>query len=88
MKAIELFAGAGGLAYGTAEAGLQHTVVLEQDKDACETLHLNHKRGVKHVRDWQILKEDVSEYNFFQHRDVRTCDTRRGRVTCGGRACR
>ena len=29
MKSVELFAGAGGLALGTAEAGFHHKVVLE-----------------------------------------------------------
>ncbi len=38
MKSIEFFAGAGGLAFGTAEAGFQHKIVVEWDANACATL--------------------------------------------------
>lgn len=38
MKAIELFAGAGGAALGLEAAGLEHAALCEWDADACATL--------------------------------------------------
>ena len=68
VKSVELFAGAGGLALGTAEAGLCHKVVIEWDDNACRTLRRNHDDGVKHVRDWKVVECDVRAYDFLQHR--------------------
>ena len=70
MKSVELFAGAGGLAIGTAEAGLTHKVVIEWDTNAANTLRRNKADGVKHVRDWTIVEGDVRGYDFRQHQDV------------------
>jgi DNA (cytosine-5)-methyltransferase 1 len=64
MKSVELFAGAGGLAYGTAEAGFRHKVVIELDSDCCRTLRRNRDAGVRHVRDWEIVESDVGKYDF------------------------
>ncbi len=69
MKSVELFAGAGGLALGTAEAGLTHKVVIEWDENAASTLRRNHDDGVKHARDWTIVQGDVKDYDFQQHHD-------------------
>ncbi|NJM08277.1 DNA cytosine methyltransferase [Candidatus Gracilibacteria bacterium] len=41
MHSIELFAGAGGLALGVAEAGFAHHIIIEHDKDTCLTLNAN-----------------------------------------------
>ncbi|MEX0887333.1 MAG: DNA cytosine methyltransferase [Phycisphaeraceae bacterium] len=65
---MELFVGAGGLALGSARAGLEHEVVIEWDKNACETLRQNKANGVEHVRDWTIVEGDVRRYDFAQHR--------------------
>ncbi|MBN1554606.1 MAG: DNA cytosine methyltransferase [Phycisphaerae bacterium] len=64
MNSIELFAGAGGLALGTANAGFSHRVVLEWNRNACETIRYNKKRGVKHVRDWDIFEGDVRDFDY------------------------
>lgn len=80
MKSIELFAGAGGLAFGTAEAGFQHKIVIEWDANACATLRKNHDNGVRHVRDWDIIEEDVGELDFTPHRDQVD-------FVCGGPPC-
>ncbi len=80
MKSIELFAGAGGLAFGTAEAGFQHKIVVEWDSNACATLRKNHEAGVRHVRDWEIIKEDVTQCDFARYRDGID-------LVCGGPPC-
>lgn len=67
MKSIELFAGAGGLALGVAEAGFEHEIVLEWNRNACDTLRRNHKAGVPHVSSWEIHEGDVREYDFARH---------------------
>jgi DNA (cytosine-5)-methyltransferase 1 len=67
MKSIELFAGAGGLALGTAMAGFEHTAVLDWDANSCKTLNHNKASGVRHVCDWEIVQGDVRDYDFKQH---------------------
>ncbi len=42
FTSIELFTGAGGLALGVSAAGFQHRLLLEYNKDACQTLRANH----------------------------------------------
>ncbi|MEK6261137.1 MAG: DNA cytosine methyltransferase [Planctomycetota bacterium] len=69
MKSIELFAGGGGLAFGTAEAGFRHKTVIEWDANSCATLRQNHDNGVRHVKDWGIVEGDVHQYDFTPHRD-------------------
>ena len=41
MKAVELFGGAGGLAFGVSKAGFKHELLVEWDKDAANTLREN-----------------------------------------------
>ncbi|MBX3389215.1 MAG: DNA cytosine methyltransferase [Phycisphaeraceae bacterium] len=67
MKSIELFAGAGGLAIATANAGFDHEAVLEWNENACATIRRNKAAGVPHVRDWEVVQGDVSEYDFKRH---------------------
>lgn len=43
MLSVELFAGAGGLAIGMANAGFQHAAVVEWNHDACETFRENQR---------------------------------------------
>ncbi|WP_306598832.1 DNA cytosine methyltransferase [Geothrix sp. 21YS21S-2] len=64
MRAIELFAGAGGLAIGTAKAGFHHEAVLEWNPDACETIRENKRRKVELVRDWEVVECDVRKYDY------------------------
>lgn len=64
MKSIELFAGAGGLALATANAGFHHKAVLEWNKNACATLRRNKEAGLRQLHKADILEGDVSEVCF------------------------
>lgn len=41
IKCVELFAGCGAMAYGLAQAGLEHTQMIELNAAACQTLRSN-----------------------------------------------
>src|SRR3989339_544715 len=56
-SAIELFAGAGGLALGMELAGFESCLLNEIDKDACATLQKNRPL-------WNIIKGDVAKIDF------------------------
>jgi DNA (cytosine-5)-methyltransferase 1 len=64
LRAVETFAGIGGLALGLAQAGFEHHCVVEWDHDACRTLRHNKLRKVEFVRDWQIHEADVRRFPF------------------------
>ena len=55
--AVELFAGAGGTALGFENAGIQHKLLLEIDKDAVATLKKNHP-------EWEVVQEDIRKFDF------------------------
>ncbi|WDI40218.1 DNA cytosine methyltransferase [Bremerella sp. P1] len=67
MKAIELFAGGGGLALGTKAAGFDHAAVVEYDRNSCDTIRENNRRGVV---DWPIYQGDVREFDFKPYEGV------------------
>jgi DNA (cytosine-5)-methyltransferase 1 len=67
MKSIELFAGAGGLAIGTARAGFEHEAVIEWDRNAGNTLRLNAAAGHGHASDWSVFEGDVRNFDFKRH---------------------
>jgi DNA (cytosine-5)-methyltransferase 1 len=69
MRSIELFAGAGGLAIGTANAGFEHVALLEWDRNACQTIRTNQRAGMPAVRDAELIEGDISEYDFRVHAD-------------------
>lgn len=54
---IELFAGAGGTAIGFENAGLNHVLLNEWDKNAVETLKKNRPR-------WNIIGGDIADVDF------------------------
>jgi DNA (cytosine-5)-methyltransferase 1 len=80
VKSIELFAGAGGLALGTARSGFEHIAVIDWDEDSICTLARNKENCVDYVRDWELIRTDVHDYDFNIHR---------GNVdfVCGGPPC-
>ena len=53
FSAIELFAGAGGLALGISKAGFKTLGLIELNKDAADTLKLNRP-------DWRVINDDIS----------------------------
>jgi DNA (cytosine-5)-methyltransferase 1 len=55
--AIELFAGAGGLAVGLEKSGIKCLALNEYDHWACETLRKNRP-------DWNVIEEDVRVVSF------------------------
>jgi len=67
MRAVEIFAGAGGLALGVSAAGFKHDAVIERDKYACNTIRGNQKRRIKPVIDWKpnpLPEQDLSTFDF------------------------
>ena len=62
MKAIELFAGVGGLGMGLALAGFKAEAVVEWDKWACDTIRQNKDRGFPLVMNWPLVEADVREW--------------------------
>ena len=72
-KSIELFAGAGGLALGLEEAGLNCVMLNEIDKNACDTLRKNRPN-------WNVIEGDVTKINFKQYKG--TVDLLTGGFPC------
>lgn len=64
MNSIELFAGAGGLALATANAGFHHSAVLEWNSNACGTLRRNQAAGLPQLAGARIIEGDVSLFDF------------------------
>lgn len=59
MRAVELYAGAGGLAMGVSLAGFESLAVVEWDKWACDTVRENQRRGYPLVAHWPLHEGDV-----------------------------
>ena len=69
MNSVELFAGAGGLAMGVAQAGFQHLGIVECDQWCCETINHNRLRHISPVADWPpVTPMDVKDVRFDQLR--------------------
>jgi DNA (cytosine-5)-methyltransferase 1 len=66
MQSIELFSGAGGLALGISQAGIHHRALFEWNRDACETIRANQRRGAPYVKDWSLHEGDVRSVDFRQ----------------------
>lgn len=68
MKSVELFSGCGGLALGLARAGFEHSLLVEQNATAVETINLNKRRGIEHVSNWKIVEDDVRSIDWSEYR--------------------
>lgn len=64
MNSLELFAGAGGLAMGTALAGFRHKAVIEFNHHACETIRINKREGHRLVKNWRVEQADVRMFDY------------------------
>lgn len=62
VTAIELFAGAGGLALGLEQAGINTLEHVELDKACCETLKTNRPN-------WNVVCDDIHNVDFTAYRD-------------------
>ena len=62
VTAIELFAGAGGLALGLEQAGIKTLEYVEFDKACCETLRTNRP-------EWNVVCDDIHNVDFTEFRD-------------------
>ncbi len=71
MRSIEVFAGAGGLALGTALVGFKHDAVLEWNRNCIASIRENQKRRTPVVRDWpDVQSVDVREVDFRPHEGI------------------
>jgi len=61
IDTLELFAGAGGLALGLEQAGLNTQAYIEIDKKCCDTLQYNRP-------EWNVINADVSTIDFSQYK--------------------
>jgi len=66
MRSVELFAGAGGLAMGMANAGFRHAAVIEWNRDACETFRENQRHHTHAVEGWPLIEGDVRDIDYSQ----------------------
>jgi len=64
MRSVELFAGAGGMAIGMANAGFHHAAVIEWNVDACETFRENQRHQAHHVKEWPLYQRDVRDFDY------------------------
>ena len=64
MRSIELFAGAGGLAIGTHDAGFRTSVIIERDSDTCMTIRTNQSRGFAPMAHAQLFDRDVQLFDY------------------------
>jgi DNA (cytosine-5)-methyltransferase 1 len=64
VKAIELFAGAGGLGMGISHAGFETAAVIEWNRYCCDTIRENQSRGTKPICQWPLIEEDVRKIDF------------------------
>lgn len=64
MRSVELFAGAGGMAIGMANAGFNHAAVIEWNSDACETFRENQRSHARHIDEWPLHETDVRRFDY------------------------
>lgn len=67
MRAIELFAGAGGLGIGVSRAGFHPAVIVERDHWCCETLRQNRVN----IGDWPSpIEGDIRHVEFHEYAGI------------------
>lgn len=71
---LELFAGAGGLGIGLAQAGFGPVAAVEYDRWCCDTLRENHdflasRFPDRHIPLWRVVESDVRKIKFNEYQD-------------------
>lgn len=70
LRAIELFAGAGGLGLGISRAGFAPTEIVEWDRWCCDTIRENRRLGTSGIEGWpEPIEGDVRAVDFRGHED-------------------
>src|SRR4051812_12279253 len=64
LRSVELFAGAGGLAMGVSQAGFNHELVVEYNRDTCTTIRSNQALGIEPMKHWPLREADVSTVDY------------------------
>ena len=64
INSIELFCGSGGLALGFHQAGFCPKLLVEWDKDSCDTIKTNIERGFPGIGNWNVLQADVRHVRY------------------------
>ena len=62
INVVELFSGCGGLAQGFKNAGINSELLVEIDRDSCETLNVNFKNT-------EIICDDIANVNFEKYQN-------------------
>jgi DNA (cytosine-5)-methyltransferase 1 len=70
MRSLELFSGAGGLALGLDKAGCEHAALIEWNREACDTMRLNHDLGINPVSKWRIIEADARKVDYSEFSGV------------------
>ncbi|MBS91477.1 MAG: DNA (cytosine-5-)-methyltransferase [Rickettsiales bacterium] len=78
LKAIDLFAGAGGLSYGLSKNGIKVLLANEIESDFAETYSLNHPKT-------KMLNCDISKVNF--KKQIQRLGCQNIDILCGGPPC-
>lgn len=80
MKAIELFAGAGGLALGIEKAGFETIGLVEFDESASKTLKFNRP-------EWNVIHDDIANISKLDLEDYFSIDKGELDLLSGGAPC-
>jgi len=80
LSSVELFSGAGGLALGMAKCGFSHELLVEFNRNAVDTLIMNHDEGQAQIKEWEIKHDDVKNISFKKFKDKLS-------VVAGGPPC-
>lgn len=64
LRAIELFAGAGGLGMGVSRAGFATDAVVEYNRYCCDTIRENQANHHPLVKSWPLIEGDVHAFDF------------------------
>jgi DNA (cytosine-5)-methyltransferase 1 len=65
LNSVELFAGAGGLGIGVSFAGFNHRMVIEYNRDSCDSIMANRGAGIDPLSHWpECAPTDVRSVSF------------------------